>query len=125
MANSVPFRTTPQLGPQLDDVFVGLPYWDLTGVQGATAIATPLSGITSPSYKLGNVERGDDGGEYIWVKASADIAATATTGTQVAITFPAYTVATGTGGWYAPPGVAVPNGAYFHIRRGAYNAAPA
>lgn len=124
MANSVPFRTTPQLGPQLDDVFVGLPYWDLTGLPGATAVATPLSGVTSPSYKLGNVERGDDGAEYFWVKASADIAATATTGTQVTLTFPAYTVATGAGGFYTPVNTAIVTGSYFHVRRGAYNAAP-
>lgn len=124
MANSVPFRTTPQLGPQLDDLFVGLPYWDLTGIAGATAVATPLSGITSPSYKLGNVEMGDDGGEYFWVKASADIAATATTGTQVTITFPAYTVATGAGGFYTPVNTAIVTGTYFHVRRGAYNAVP-
>lgn len=113
MANSVPFRTTPQLGPQLDDVFTGLPYWDLTG------------GITSPSYKLGDVERGDDGGEYMWVQASANIAATATTGTEVIITVPAYTVATGAGGWYTPVNTAITSGQYFHVRRGARNAAPA
>jgi len=119
MANSVPFRTTPQLGPQLDDVFTGLPYWDGSlGVSGAVTDA-------SPSYKLGNVEMGNDGGEYFWVKASADIAATATTGTQVTITFPAYTVATGAGGFYTPPATAITNGQYFHVRRGAYNAVPA
>lgn len=116
MANSVPFRTTPQLGPQLDDVFVGLPYWDL----GLNLNATDLEA----SYKLGNVERGDDGGEYFWVKASANIAATATTGTQVTVTFPAWTVATGAGGFYTPPGQAITSGDYFHVRRGAYNATP-
>jgi hypothetical protein len=117
MANSVPFRTTPQLGPQLDDVFTGLPYWDM----GINELATDLE----PSYKLGNVEMGDDGGEYIWVKASANIAATATTGTQVTITFPAYTVATGAGGFYTPVNTAITSGQYFHVRRGAYNAVPA
>lgn len=125
MPTSIPFRTTPQLGPQLDDVFVGLPYWDLTGIQGVTTVDNPVSGLTEPSYRLGNVERGNDGGEYIWVKASADIAATATTGTQVTITFPAYTVATGAGGWYTPVNTAIVAGSYFHVRRGAANAAPA
>lgn len=118
MANSVPFRTTPQLGPQLNEVFAGLPYWDL---------ALGLSyGSTVPkaSYKLGNVERGDDGGEYFWVQASADIAATATTGTQVTLTFPAYTVATGAGGFYTVPNKAVKSGDYIHVRRGAFNATP-
>lgn len=107
----MPFRTTPQLGPQIDDVFSGLPYWDLTGV-------------TEASYRLGNKEIGSDGGEYFWVRASADIASTATTGTQVTITFPAYTVATGAGGFYTPPATAITNGQYFHVRRGAYNAVP-
>lgn len=122
MANSVPFRTTPQLGPQLDDVFTGLPYWDMTGV---TDGGTVVSGVTSPSYKLGNVEQGDDGREYVWVQASADIAATATTGTQVVITVPAYTVATGSGGFYTPVNTAIVSGQYFHVSRGAKNAVPA
>lgn len=122
MANSVPFRTTPQLGPQLDDVFTGLPYWDAHGV---VVDGTIVSGVTSPSYKLGNVEFGDDGREYIWVRASADIAATATTGTQVTITVPAYTVATGAGGFYTPVNTAIVSGQYFHVSRGAKNAVPA
>lgn len=112
MANSVPFRTSPQLGPQLSSVFTGLPYWD-TG------------NITAPSYKLGDKEIGDDGGEYFWVQASADIAATASTGTQVTLTYPAYTVATGSGGFYTPVNTAITNGQYFHVRRGAHNAVPA
>src|SRR6478609_2554430 len=118
MPNSVPFRTTPQLGPQLNSVFTGLPYWDMTGV---TKSGTIVSGVTAPSYKLGNVEMGNDGAEYYWVQASADIAATANTGTQVTVTFPAYTVATGAGGFYTPPGVAIKSGQYFHVRRGAAN----
>jgi hypothetical protein len=121
MANSVPFRTTAQLGPQLDDVFTGLPYWDMTGVTKAGAV---VSGVSSPSYKLGNVEMGDDGREYYWVKASADIAATATTGTQVTMTVPAFTVATGAGGFYTPVNTAIVSGQYFHVSRGAKNAVP-
>lgn len=121
MANSVPFRTTPQLGPQLDDVFTGLPYWDAIGpMDGATIVGGP----TSPSYKLGNVEHGDDGREYFWVQASANIAATATTGTQVVITVPGYTVATGAGGFYTPVNTAIVSGQYFHVSRGAKNAVP-
>lgn len=113
------FRTTPQLGPQLDDKFDGLPYWD----QGL-GIGTPAIGVEA-SYRLGNKEIGSDGGEYFWVRASADIAATATTGTQVTITYPAYTVAAGAGGFYTPPGLAITTGDYFHVRRGAHNAVPA
>ena len=105
------FRTSPNLGLQLSDVASGLPYWD-------------DNGITEASYRLGNKELGSDGGEYFFVKASADIAATATTGTQVTLTFPAYTVATGAGGFYTPPDTAIKSGDYFHVRRGAYNATP-
>lgn len=112
MANSTPFRVTPQLGPQLSDVFTGLPYWD-------------NNGVSIPSYKLGNSEMGDDGREYYFVQASADIAATATTGTQVVITMPGYTVATGAGGFYTPVNTAILNGQYFHVSRGAKNAVPA
>lgn len=106
------FRTTPNLGPQLDDVFDGVPFYDPPN-------------ITEASYRLGNKEIGSDGGEYFWVKASAAIAATATTGTQVTLTYPAFTVATGAGGFYTQPGVAVPSGGYLHVRRGAHNAVPA
>lgn len=109
MANAQPFRTTPQLGPQLNEVFTGLPYWD------------NLAGITAPSYKLGNVEFGNDGAQYIWVQASAGIASTATTGTQVTVT-PAGAAATGSGGFYTPPGIAITSGQYLHVRKGAYNA---
>jgi hypothetical protein len=116
MANSSPFRTTPQLGPQLDDVFTGLPYWD----QGL-GIGTPAVDATA-SYQLGNKEVGNDGHDYVWVKASADIAATADTGTQVTITEPAFTVAAGSGGYYTPPGVAITEGQYFHVRKGAVGA---
>lgn len=113
------FRTTPQLGPQLDEAFVGLPDWD-----SHLGLSTEPTDV-SASYKLGNKEIGSDGGEYFWCKASADIAGTATTGTQVAITYPAYTVATGSGGFYTPPNTAVKSGGYVHVRRGAYNATPA
>lgn len=105
------FRTTPQLGQQLDDV--GANYWD------------ELPNITIPSPKPGNKELGSDGAEYWFVTASANIASTATTGTQVTLTFPAFTVATGSGGFYTPPGTAVKEGEALWVRRGAYNAAPA
>lgn len=104
------FRTTPQLGQQLDAANAN--YWD------------QLAGITIPSPKPGNKELGSDGGEYWFVTASADIAGTATTGTQVTLTFPAYTVATGSGGFYTPPGLAVKDGQALWVRRGAYNATP-
>ena len=108
MANSQPFRTSPQLGPQLNEVFATIPYWDDFG------------NITSPSYKLGNRETGNDGSDYIWVQASAAIAATASTGTQVTVTDTG-TAAAGSGGWYAPP-AGVASGSYFHARSKAWNA---
>lgn len=107
------FRTTPQLGPEIGKVYTEIPYWDNNGA------------ITEPSYRLGNVERGSDGGEYMWVKASAAVTATSNTGTQVDVTVPAMTIAAGSGGWYTPPGVAVPKDAYVHVRRGEWNAKPA
>ncbi|OYW51644.1 MAG: hypothetical protein B7Z29_21445 [Hyphomicrobium sp. 12-62-95] len=113
------FRTTPNLGPALDTVYTAMPFWDSQLGISSGGVAT-----AEASYRLGNVEMASDGGELIWVKASADIAATATTGTQVTITFPAYTVATGAGGFYTPVNTAILTGQYFHVRRGAHNAVP-
>lgn len=45
---------------------------------------------------------GNDGRLHMWVEASAAITVAASPGTQVTITAPAYTVAAGSGGWYAP-----------------------
>lgn len=106
------FRASPDLGPALTMVYDDPTFYD-------------QASVTLPSYQLGTVVRGSDGGEYFWVQASADIAATATTGTQVTITFPGYTVATGAGGFYTPPATAITNGQFFHVRRGAWNAVPA
>jgi len=110
MANSVPFRTTPQLGPQLDDVFVGLPYWDLTGIQGAGGAT--ISGVTTPSYKLGNRETGDDGYDYIWVQNGATaLAASARVNMSTA-----FVTTANASGVLQAPAVAVPANAYFHAR---------
>lgn len=114
------FRTTPNLGPALDTVYPAMPFWDSQLGVSSGGVAN-----TEASYRLGNKEIGSDGGEYFWVKASADIAATANTGTQVTITFPAYTVATGAGGYYTPVNTAILTGQFFHVRRGAHNAVPA
>lgn len=115
MATAVPFRTTPQLGPQLNEVFTGVPYYD----QGL-GVGTPSLG-QGPSPKLGNKEVGDDGHDYIWTQASAAISAAAAPGTQVIIDEPAMTAATGAGGWYAPiAGVLINQ--YFWARKGAIDA---
>ena len=114
------FRTTPNLGPALDTVYTAMPFWD-----AQLGVASGGVANAEASYRLGNSEIGSDGGEYFWVKASADIAATATTGTQVTLTFPAYTVATGAGGFFTEPDKAVAIGDYISVRRGAHNAVPA
>lgn len=114
------FRTTPNLGPALDAVYPAMPFWD-----AQLGVSSGGASTAEASYRLGNKELGSDGGEYFWVKASADIAATATTGTQVTLTFPAYTVATGAGGFYTPVNTAILTGQFFHVRRGAHNAVPA
>ena len=113
------FRTTPNLGPALNTVYPAMPFWD-------SQLGVSSGGVSTAeaSYRLGNVEMGSDGGEYIWVKASAIIAATAATGTQVTITYPAYTVATGVGGFFTEPDKTVAAGDFIHVRRGAHNAAP-
>ena len=101
MANSVPFRTTPQLGAQLNNVYVGMPYWD------------QLIGITEPSYRLGNRESGNDGHVYIWVKAGdAEIAKD----TEVTIDEETWIATAGAGGATTPADTDVPAGAYFHAR---------
>ena len=102
------FRSTPQLGPGLEDVIAEGEVW--FDVPGKMTLISP---------RLGNPEWGTDGKKYIMVQASADIAATAVTGTQVAITEPGFTAATdGAGGFYAPVDTAVPEGAFFWAREG-------
>lgn len=109
MPNSVPFRTSPQLGPQLDDVYVGLPYWDLGLGVGLPTIGTEAQ----PSYKLGNRETGNDGYDYIWLQnGGTNLAANARANFN-ATTFVA--TANGTGVVQGPP-VVVPANAYFHAR---------
>lgn len=101
------FRTTPQLGPELEDVIPADEVWfDIPG----------MGTLISP--RLGNRETGSDGHEYILVKASAAINAAASPGTQVTITEPAFTAASGAGGFYAPI-QGVPNGGFFWARKGA------
>lgn len=108
------FRASPQLGPGIEDVYDDPAMFD---VQGATQV----------SPQLGTKEIGSDGGEYFWVQASADIASTATTGTEVDMTFATHSVATkaGAGGFWTPPDTAVGEGKFCWVRRGAWNANPA
>lgn len=103
------FRNTPQLGPQLDEVFTGLPGYEAPG-------------ITDPSPQLLTRETGSDGHDYIWVQASANISSATGNGTQVTIDESEGEAASGSGGWYAPPGVAITSGQYFWARKGAIDA---
>jgi hypothetical protein len=94
MAATTPYRTTPQLGPDLNQVVHASPgVW----YDGAKQIASPNSG---------DIEWGNDGREYMWVQASAAVPIIAAPGTQLTVTVnatePVMTVAPGTGGWYGP-----------------------
>lgn len=95
------FRITPSLGPDVEQVS---PFYFDAGQPGA-------------SYELGTKVIGSDGHDYVFVQASANIASTPTTGTAVTITEPAFTVATGAGGFTTPPGVAITTGQRFHVRK--------
>lgn len=104
-----PFRTNPNLGPNLWQVVrSGQVYYD-----GAKQIASP---------NLGDTSMGDDGHLYVWVQASGAIAAAAAPGTQVTITEPAMTAAAGAGGFYAPNNTvmttALASGDRFWARKG-------
>ena len=61
---------------------------------------------------------GDNGKRYLSMTAGAEIAAASGNGTQLAAPTQTLVAATGTGGWYAPPGVTVPNGSVFWAREG-------
>lgn len=100
------FRTSPQLGPQIDETFVTVPYYD-----EGLAVGRGNAVAVEPSYRLGNIEAGSDGATYIFVKnGAADLAKDA----KVAIDDKF--VATAGEGNYAAP-LAVKAGAYFHARR--------
>lgn len=106
------FIASPQLGPDIETVYDDPAHFD-------------HNGMTQVSPVLGTKAIGSDGGEYFWVQASGDVSATATTGTQVTMTFATHTIATGSGGFYTPPATAVGTGQFCWVRRGAWNANPA
>lgn len=119
MPTTTPFRTTPQLGPDLFQVVRANQVW----YEGAGRLAGGLGQIGSP--QLGVTEMGNDGFEYMWVQASGAIAAAAAPGTQVTLTLTGpdnVTAATGAGGWYAPNSTNVPtalaSGDRFWARKG-------
>ncbi len=69
-------------------------------------------------FALGNTLHGTDGRKRVLVQASASIAS-AEPGTEVTITEPAFTAATGAGGFRAPDNVAVASGERFWARESA------
>jgi len=97
MAVVKPFRTTPNLGPDLTQV--GPYYWDTIRPEDA-----------DPSYQLGTRVTGSDGHEYIHVEAHAAIAADGIIGVSADST-----QSTASTGWTAPVAVAI--GDYFHARK--------
>jgi len=62
-----PFRTSPQLGPDLHQTAAQF-HWDMIG---------DPTGAGGPSPELGTTVTGNDGAEYIFVEAGAGFAADA------------------------------------------------
>lgn len=97
-----PFRTNTSLGPNLSQVVSDTGVW------------YDPKNVVSP--KVGDTADGDDGHKYLFVRASATIAAAASPGTAIVVTEPAMTAATGAGAFTAPP-AGVASGSYFWARR--------
>ncbi len=106
------YRITPSLGPGIETVIPANQVW--FDVPGGMSLISP---------RLGSKCVGSDGHDYVLVQASASIAAAAAPGTQVTIAEPAFTAASGAGGFYAPNSAiapsGVPSGAFFWARKGA------
>lgn len=95
----MPFRITPSLGPDIDQVSTGF-YFDLNNAAGV-------------SPQLGSTVQGSDGFHYTLVQAGgADIA----TSTQVSVNNTTFVATAGAGGFYTTQ--AVPANAYFWARKG-------
>lgn len=96
----MPYQITPSLGIELEYVG-GLPYYD--------------NGRSTPSPALGSKVVGTDGHEYVFVQASANVAAA----TAVIVTEPAMTIAAGAGPYSTQTGRAVLSGQYSWVRSNA------
>jgi hypothetical protein len=92
------FRITPSLGPDLEQHALQF-YWDLNS--------------TTPSYALGSKVIGQDGHEYVLVKAAANIASA---GTDVLINETTW-VATAGAGTYETPVASILADEFFHARK--------
>lgn len=93
------FRTTPNLGPDLEQFELTYAGWMLPG----TTEISPL---------LGNPELGSDGHYYVLVKAGAAFASANTALTINETTW----VATAGAGGFVTPVASIPNNAYFYAR---------
>lgn len=83
----------------------------VSSVVGATPEGIqPMS--EGKGFTVGNSFIGSDGRKYVLVTASATIAS-ASPGTEVTITEPAFTAAAGSGGFRAPDSVALASGEAF------------
>lgn len=100
MPAQTPFRITPSLGPDLWQSETQF-HWDTIGDPTGAGVA---------SYQPGSKVIGNDGHEYVFVRASANIAA----GGDVAIT--EGTWVTATGATHESPR-AVTTGEWFHARK--------
>lgn len=95
----MPYSITPSVG--IDLKYVGAkPYYD--------------GNSPTPTPKLGTKVVGDDGHNYVFVQASANINAS----TAIVITEPAMTAAAGAGA-FSTQGTAVTSGQYFWARANA------
>lgn len=92
------FRTTPNLGPDLEQFDTNYNGWMQPGAE-----ITPL---------LGNPELGSDGHYYVLVKAGA---ALATANTAITINETTWVATAGAGG-YVTPVAGIPINAYFYAR---------
>lgn len=96
----MPFNITPSLGTDLN--YVGAkPFYD--------------ANFSVPSPKLGSKVVGDDGHDYVFVSASANIAAN----TAIIITEPAMTAAAGAGP-FSTQATAPTSGQFFWARSNAF-----
>lgn len=94
------FRTTPNLGPDLEQFDTSYAGWQLpTGLD-----ISPLPG---------NPELGSDGHYYVLVRAGA---AFATAGTAIAINETTWVATAGASGGYTTPVANIPINAYFYAR---------
>lgn len=94
------FNITPSLGAALD-VVSAKPFYD--------------NNFAVPSPKLGTKVVGDDGHDYLFVQASANVAAN----TAVVVTEPAFTIASGAGAFSTRAGQAFTSGQYGWVRSNA------